>query len=332
MKLFKTLKNKIGRNKFILFFKLFPELIDELLQLTNSLGASNTLSNKSKMEGLISISYHAIEKGLSLPEPRVGFGEGRIINTIELLNQYINKYGVTEFIYRPIVAIKQYFNFNHFHNYYNEKIERSFNLLINKFNIDISNKDFGGIIKYSKEENKKEIPAKFLNFVKSRHSIRNFNSFPVSKNSILKAIEIAQYTPSSCNRQPWKVYVFLNEEMRKKILNFQGGNKGFTNTINVALLITSNLNNYYINEIHQAYIDGGLYAMSLIYAFHSQNLGIIPLTTSFKRNKINELQKMFNISRNEIPIMLLGVGHLKDEFFVTCSKRNEVGDNTIIVN
>ena len=41
----------------------------------------------------------------------------------------------------------------------------------------------------------------YENFIKSRHSIRHFGSEAVDVELLREAIQIAQYTPSACNRQ-----------------------------------------------------------------------------------------------------------------------------------
>jgi hypothetical protein len=48
------------------------------------------------------------------------------------------------------------------------------------------------------------------------------------------------------------------------------------------------------------------------------------LTTSFKRRRLREFRKRFGIPDYQVPVMILGVGHLKDEFNVACSTRNDV--------
>ena len=40
-------------------------------------------------------------------------------------------------------------------------------------------------------------------------------------------------------------------------------------------------------EVHQAYVDGGLYAMNLINALHSLGIGTIPLSVAFGYDKLD---------------------------------------------
>jgi len=53
--------------------------------------------------------------------------------------------------------------------------------------------------------------------IKSRRTIRAFDSKPVPKEVILKLLESARWAPSAHNRQPWRFVVIYNEEVKKKL-------------------------------------------------------------------------------------------------------------------
>lgn len=69
------------------------------------------------------------------------------------------------------------------------------------------------------------------------------------------------------------------------------------------------------------YVDGGLYAMNLMYALHSEGLGTIPLTCSLMARNYKKLYHDFDIKDNEVPVLLIGVGNLKEKFEVAVSNR-----------
>ena len=89
-------------------------------------------------------------------------------------------------------------------------------------------------------------------------------------------MELAQRTPSACNRQGWKTHVFLGDKS-VELVKWQGGARGFENEIKGAILVTANLKAFLFYEVHQAYIDGGLYAMNLVNALQYSGFGSIPL-------------------------------------------------------
>ena len=49
----------------------------------------------------------------------------------------------------------------------------------------------------------------------ARHSIRDFKSDPVDKETVLKILEAANHSPSSGNSQPWQIFVAGGEVMEK---------------------------------------------------------------------------------------------------------------------
>ena len=103
----------------------------------------------------------------------------------------------------------------------------------------------------------------------------------------------------------------------------QGGCRGFESEIRNSILVTANLKAFLSYEIHQAYVDGGLYAMNLINALHSLGLGTIPLSCAFDCDKL-KLLSQFNIPEYEVPIVIIGIGHLYEKFNVAVSERKEI--------
>jgi nitroreductase len=66
-----------------------------------------------------------------------------------------------------------------------------------------------------------------LEGIRSRRSIRNFNSKPVSEKVLIQLLELAIQAPSGVNRQPWEFFVVrgevLEEFRRKSLENYRLG-------------------------------------------------------------------------------------------------------------
>ncbi|MFX0186619.1 MAG: nitroreductase family protein [Candidatus Hodarchaeota archaeon] len=60
-------------------------------------------------------------------------------------------------------------------------------------------------------------PELFLEFLKGRRSIRNFQSKPLSDKDIDMILEAGRWTPSASNVQPWEFIVIKNREILKQI-------------------------------------------------------------------------------------------------------------------
>ena len=276
-----------------------------------------------KMQYTILRENHTIEKAMSLPNPRKGFGQAKVLHLIDRLDRYIDLYLNTDqnFLVYPFATIKHYIEYTEQNGTNIDRIHEQFNQLAKRTN-------FSEIcaIASTKELNKEEIleqnSVHFENLLKTRHSIRMFSNKVPSIEILTKALELAQLTPSACNRQAWKTHIFFNNKCQE-LIKWQSGAQGFEDQIHCAILVTSNANAFLNYEIHQAFIDGGLYAMNLINALHSLGLGTIPLSCGFYHNKIQGIYN-FSVPQNEIPIIIIGTGILLDKFKVAISERKPI--------
>lgn len=266
---------------------------------------------------------HTIEKGLSMRNPRKGFGQQKVKDLIGELLVYNETFGKdgTSFLQYPVNTINTYILYTKRNNVEINDIEQDFVQLIQQSGIKPID-SFKSIITYYKDDiiSKKEFSFKDL--LNSRHSIRYFRNEVPSKEIIDEALQIASKTPSACNRQGWKTHVFLGDKSIQ-IVQWQSGAKGFEDEIKGAVLVTANLKAFLFYEIYQAYVDGGLYAMNLINAFHSLGMGTIPLSVGFECSKLSTL-KQFDVPDNEVPIVIIGFGYLEDEFKTALSERKNI--------
>ncbi|MBU4348414.1 polysaccharide pyruvyl transferase family protein, partial [Patescibacteria group bacterium] len=180
----------------------------------------------------------------------------------------------------------------------------------------------GGIIDITKKEIDQTRKEDFEKFSKGRHSIRDFDDTPVLIKDIEKALEIAKNSPSACNRQPTKTYVIQNGDIKKQVLKLQRGNRGFGHLSEKLLIITSDLSYYQgADERNQSFIDGGIFSMSLMYSLHY--VGIDSCALGWIENKKNDLKlrEIVNISNSENIILILAIGHMRQEIKITKSTR-----------
>lgn len=283
----------------------------------------NTDNDVEKMQYTLLRENHTIEKGLSLRNPRKGFGQQKILNLLDRLNLYLCKYGEKDknFLYYPLGTIKHYISYTKSNGVEIPAIEEKYKSLVDKSGL-IDIKEQGGIVQITQNDILKQCNTNFKSLLMSRHSIRYFSKEDVAKDAIDQALKLAQRTPSACNRQGWHTHVFQGEKSIN-LIKWQGGCHGFEDEIRTSILVTANLKAFLYYEIHQSYVDGGLYAMNLINALHSLGLGTIPLSCGFTHSKLKELNH-FNIPENEVPIVIIGIGNLLDKFNVAISKRKDI--------
>lgn len=315
-----SIKNHIRKMKIVNQFRIFLELLHDFRVLAKISGDVSTNSDQEKIEAELMMKTHAIEKGLSMAEVRVGFGEQKIIDILSEFKNYRIRYSNPKFEKRIRNVLSAYFDFNIRNSHKNQSLYSLYNDLFN----DIQDCGHAGVINVSRADVNEAINIDFERFLNTRHAIRDFSSEPIDFSLIKKSIEMAKKTPSACNRQPWGVYVYTGQKA-KDILKWQG-NKGFTDKIQVAIVVTASHKSFFVNEIHQAYVDGGLYAMTLLLCLHSCGLGTIPLTLGMMSSKNQALYQTFDLKESEVPILMIGVGTLKESYNVAISERKDTSE------
>lgn len=291
------------------------------------------LQTQANMRAFMIKEYHAIEKGLALRHPKPGFGVNRINRLLDILDQYEELYGSDEVLKICLRVLEEYMEFDGKNNSIESPlIKRISNRLTLTQGVDSTIS--GGTRAVSKSEILKAIDFDFESFIKSRFSTRDFSNEPVETSLLLKAIDLARFCPSACNRQAWKVQIIesTNQVLKDKVLDIQNGNRGFREHISALLVITGQISSFGDYERNQAFIDGGLFAMTLLMALHAEGLGTCCLNTSFTSHNEKRFNRVMNIGDDSVPIMLIAVGHLKSEYRVARSPRKGIHEVVTILS
>ncbi|NKB56014.1 MAG: hypothetical protein GKS00_06735 [Alphaproteobacteria bacterium] len=190
----------------------------------------------------------------------------------------------------------------------------------------------GGTTKVTEEEIRAATHGVAETFFDTRHSVRQFTDLAVDRQLIEESLKRAQRTPSVCNRQCARVHVLTDSKAKAKALSFQNGNRGFGSQASVIFIVTADLSVFTdAGERFQGWIDGGMYAMSLVYALHSLGLGSCTLNWSVAPGIDRRMRSALNIPENELVIMMIAAGHIPDSFKVASSPRLPVEVTTRFV-
>lgn len=294
---------------------------------------SDPYQSKIRHQGRILATYHVIEKGLSLKSPRVGFGVDVVNYLVRLLTEYQEKYGLDEVGQVALNTLFSYYNYNLSQGLDNQELYKNITEIKNKIPKEVNLVTDGGVIKVTKEQIKEAANVNFKEFVNARHSIRNFDtSNDVDIRLIEEAVSIALKTPSVCNRQTWKLHIFSDDDLKRKVLSHQNGNRGFGDTASKVLVVTTDLNLFIEPaERNQCWVDGGMFAMSLIYALHSLGVGTCCLNWSATYERDQAVRVDAGIGESEAIIMMIAVGNLPDSLNVARSSRRKV-EEVLTVN
>lgn len=289
--------------------------------------------SEEKLRALITIHYHSIEKGLSLKNPRPGFGVSAIKTLLEHISLYVLRYGPAPHLSVPINALSAYVDYNRSKGSINESLERSVRELAATYRAALGEiPSGGGAVRRTREEILRAVEGVGADFFNMRYSVRNYAPDDVPIALIEEAVRRAQKAPAVCNRQSGRAWVVSDPATIARVLEIQGGARGFAEGVNKVIVVTSDLCNFQSpGERYQSWIDGGLFAMSLIYALHSLGLGSCCLNWSMEYTRDIQLKKFLGIGQSETIIMLVAVGNLPDELMVAESCRKALHEALVVV-
>lgn len=283
--------------------------------------------NLAQIEGKIIAHYHVLEKGISHPTPKNCFSLPVAENLVKLINLYDSK-TITRSrqVDVAVEVLKQYQVFSTNKNCVPKELVEQIEKL------QVASNFNPGFISYTKEIFFKKSLRTFDEFALSRSSVRDFTEENVNIDVLKSAIKVAQKTPSVCNRQTAKVHILTNKKDIEQHLALQNGNRGFGHKINKLLIVTSDMHFFEgPKERNQAFTDGGMFAMSLLYALHHQKIGAVTLNWAYSCRQDKALHDLGIVPENEKVILFIGVGHVPEHFKVAVSDRRNLDEIVNIV-
>ena len=285
--------------------------------------ARDELVTREQFRSLLTRGYHSIEKGLALRDTRVGFGLPGVQYLIKNIHLYIRKFGADDTARTAIGTLRAYCEFN------KDRGQESSEVLEALEELEATTGGGkacpAGVLHVERQNIWRASQKDLSAFFESRHSVRDFADQEVDLELIEKAVRMAQKTPSVCNRQSSRVYLYTSREDCRRVLACQNGNRGFGEQVNKVIVVASNVEQFgSIGERNQCWIDGGMFAMSLVYALHSLSLGTCCLNWNVEVPADRKLRKVGRIPDSEAIIMLIAVGHLPETFKVATSARKQL--------
>jgi nitroreductase len=313
------------------FSKRAPNILKNALHdLTRYIKFSSVVNyadDEDKLRAIITATYHNIEKGLSLPEPRLGFGKANLSRLIGYIDECLQRYGSRQYLTIPISVIGAYIDYHEQHDYDVAVLRTTYTRLAAQNTPTISAYGIGGIRTINRDDILASVTPVTIDFFEQRYSCRQFSDEPVTPTEIETAVRVAQKSPAVCNRQSGRIYTFNAPKDIEKILALQGGARGFSQGVKVLFCVVVDIRNFGgIGERYQGWIDGGLFAMSFIYGLHMQGIGSCCLNWSKDDDQDNAVRDLINIAEHETIIMFIAAGHLLQNFVVAKSIRKPISE------
>ncbi len=263
---------------------------------------------------------HSMEKGLSISEPRLGFGHQKqqeMMTQIQLLwnNQSVYR---QEACRMALGALSDYIRFHKERNFSDEVCSR-IEAFLKEYPVD----EFelaGGTIRIKREELKFDT-EEIESFFRSRHSVRDFDGTPVNEDLLEKALVLAQKAPSACNRQGVRAYV-LSHEKSRELSGKLTGIGGFAEDVDRFIIITGKTSAYRPDEIDQYIVSASIYAAYLTLTLHLYGIAACVVQRNLLYSKSwGSIQARFGIPEDEQCVCVVSVGNYKDITDVPASHR-----------
>lgn len=288
------------------------------------------VQTKAAQESKILRQTHMIEKGMSLTAPRKGFGQKKIEELFEMMDQYLKMgYPSTGMPFQnAIVVLHAYVDMQKKIGYENVQ-------MVEKLKTYDSYRIAGlvaGIQHDTKTNLLSFMDKPFPEFFYSRHSMRQFDAKPINIEDVKQAVRVAQKAPTACNRQASKVYIYTDKDTNDALGELIAGNTGFQQEVQNYLVVTADVSAFYNTfERNQLYVEAGLFAMALVESLHYYGIGSCILQNGEYYSKNRKFKGVCkNIPDNERIVLFIAIGYYKDEFSYALSLRKNVEDIFIV--
>jgi nitroreductase len=254
-------------------------------------------------------SVHRLEKGLSTRPRKPVFAVDYIRETVEAYSQIpCDSKNDDEAVWARDV-LEKYFEVAGNHPF----IDEARNMFYASTHKQVSPSERARkLVPYPKSESDSHSVtyADFLELTKARRSVRYYIDKPVGRDLIDKAIIAASYSPSACNRQPFKFRVFDEREVLSQVVELPGGILTFANNIPVIVAIVGRQRAYpHPKDRHLIYVDGALAAMSFIYALETLGLSSCAINWPDVPQRENRAKQLLQLDDDERIILWVSVGY-----------------------
>jgi nitroreductase len=279
----------------------------------------------------ITIESHRLEKALALRGPHASHGARSARGLLRQLEAYVDRFGTDTSVRVAVNVLAAYAAPSGDSSPDSADLAPGIERLQHRLAWAGPHDPRGGTLCVRRAEIHAAARHDLVAFFEHRHSIRDFAEGDVDLTLIAAAVQMAQKTPSVCNRQSTRVYVFGDPASKAVLLAHQGGSRGFGERASQVLVVTSDLRHFVtVGERNQCWCDGGMFAMSLVYALHSLGLGTCCLNWCVDSHQDRKLRRAAGIGDPEAIIMMIAIGLLPEELRVAQSPRKALDEVMVV--
>ncbi len=278
---------------------------------------SSLIPSKESDLANLTITSHVLEKGITMPKMRLGFGYDRVRDVLKRCSSAITNYSENHIeIQSAINDLEQYLLVHENQNFsLPSDIKEGIAKMLNYKHIDTAK-----CFKIKREDYFANV-CNFEDFANQRHSVRWYSEDKIENDVLIKAIQMAQTAPSACNRQSTKVYILGTDKRKEEILKLQTGNRGFGFMADKIILLTADMNFWNYKQRTSAFLDSGVFLQNLLYSLHYYKICACTLNAHLSLKKRKQLREIVNYHKSEIPVVFILTGKAPEEFMIAGSQR-----------
>lgn len=276
------------------------------------------LDRKAAACAEIVMGYHVLEKGLTMPRRRLGFGQGAVRHLMNLVESFERRFGSDSQVTHAVGVLRAY---RDLHAGRPEATPRLEAFLAAHPGVPSANEPH-----VTRDAFFAAKDSPFPAFAASRHVVRHFAG-PVPTGTIEEVVRLAMTAPSACNRQHVRVHAVSDPTSRDRLFALQGGTRGFGSDADKVLVVTADMSSVrWAWERHDIYTNGGIFVMNLCYALHYHGVAHCILHWSVPPATDRAAHALLGIPENEAIVQVLACGLPPDEFDVAASPRRPLDD------
>ncbi|MEM0199519.1 MAG: nitroreductase family protein [Desulfurococcaceae archaeon] len=141
----------------------------------------------------------------------------------------------------------------------------------------------------------------YLEFLRSRRSIRKFKDQPPPLEEVLKAIDVARFAPSAKNAQPWRFILVKDPDVKSKLSRIHPAAKPLERAP-LAVVVACNIDESPVSYM----LDCSAATVYFLLAAHALGLGTVWIQTM--RN-IENIREVLGMPSSTVPIAIVAVGY-----------------------
>ena len=280
-----------------------------------------SLANKTESSVLLRRNIHRLEKGLIMRPRRAAFAEAYIGETVEAYRKSMTdrvEQEESDELDWAFDVLAEYF----------DVVDTSLPAIAQSqavFSAVNGRKTMGEKRKPYCRDLSQPPPVRYeqlLDLSKLRRSVRWYEQKPVPREMVDRAVKVAAYSPSACNRQPFHFRIFDDPEKIHRVASIPMGTAGFNHNFPGIIVVVGHLDAYFDErDRHIIYIDASLASMALIYALESQGLSSCAINWPDVGSWEKKMSKELNLKTHERVIMLISYGYPDPDGMVPFSQK-----------